>query len=211
MHISEFSYDLPEELIAQEPLQQRDASRMLVLDREKKTCIDSVFATLPEYVRAHDVLVINNTRVFPARLRGRRVPSGGSVEVLMLREVEPFHWEALVRPGHRLRQGAQLQFGGGRLHAELLNGPGIGLRQVRFDCEERWEDVLDDLGEMPLPPYIRRPSGDAPLDRERYQTFFAREKGAVAAPTAGLHFTPQIIESVSARGAHVAEITLHVG
>lgn len=211
MHISEFSYDLPEELIAQEPLQQRDASRMLVLDREQKTCVDSVFATLPEYVRANDVLVINNTRVFPARLRGRRVPSGGSVEVLLLREVEPLGWEALVRPGHRLRQGAQLQFGGGRLRAELLNGPGKGLRLLRFDCEERWDDVLDDIGETPLPPYIRRSAGEAPMDRERYQTLFAREKGAVAAPTAGLHFTPQIIEQVSARGAHVAEITLHVG
>jgi len=211
MHISEFSYDLPDELIAQEPLQQRDASRMIVLDREKKTCVDSVFATLPEYVRANDVLVINNTRVFPARLRGRRVPSGGSVEVLLLREVEPLRWVALVRPGDRLRQGAQLEFGGGRLRAEMLNGPGKGVRQLRFDCEERWESVLDDLGETPLPPYIRRSSGEAPMDRERYQTLFAREKGAVAAPTAGLHFTPQILERVSARGAHVAEITLHVG
>ncbi len=211
MHISEFSYDLPDELIAQEPLQQRDASRMIVLDREKKTCVNSVFATLPEYVRANDVLVINNTRVFPARLRGRRVPSGGSVEVLLLREVEPLRWVALVRPGDRLRQGAQLEFGGGRLRAEMLNGPGKGVRQLRFDCEERWESVLDDLGETPLPPYIRRSSGEAPMDRERYQTLFAREKGAVAAPTAGLHFTPQILERVSARGAHVAEITLHVG
>ena len=182
-----------------------------MLDRKKKTRFDSSFATLPEFVRASDVVVINNTRVFPARLMGERVSSGGTVEVLLLHELEPFQWQALVRPGHRLPRGAQLQFGGGRLRAELLNEPGNGLRQLRFDSEEQWEDVLKDLGKTPLPPYIRRPLGETPLDRDRYQTVFAQKKGAVAAPTAGLHFTPQILERVLALGAQVAEITLHVG
>ena len=167
MHISEFSYDLPDELIAQEPLEERDASRMLVLDRGKQAWIDSYFAKLPEYVREHDVVAINNTRVFPARLRGRRVPSGGSVEVLLLRELKPLSWEALVRPGHRLRRGAQLEFGDGRLRAEVLNGSESGLRQLRFDCKESWESVLAEIGETPLPPYLKRSQGDSSSDRER--------------------------------------------
>ena len=211
MHISEFDYDLPDELIAQEPLEQRDASRMLVVDRRRQECVDSLFAKLPEYVREHDVLVINNTRVFPARLRGRRIPSGGSVEVLLLRELKPLSWEALVRPGHRLRQGAQLEFGEGRLRAEVLNGSESHLRQLRFDCNEPWESVLAEIGETPLPPYIKRSQGDSSLDRARYQTLFARKKGAVAAPTAGLHFTPSVLKQLSERGAQLAEITLHVG
>jgi S-adenosylmethionine:tRNA ribosyltransferase-isomerase len=209
MHISEFDYELPEELIAQEPLHERDASRMLVVDREQGAWTDTEFARLPEYVRENDVLVINNTRVFPARLTGQRDPSGGRVEVLLIRELEPFIWEALVRPGHRLKQGDRLRFGDARLRGQILDGPGNGMRRLRFDCEEAWETVLEDLGETPLPPYIRRPAQAA--DRERYQTLFAREAGAVAAPTAGLHFTPQVLERVRARGARVAQITLHVG
>lgn len=211
MQISEFNYELPEELIAQEPLQQRDASRMLAVDREKKAWTDSEFATLPEYLRENDVLVINNTRVFPARLVGQRDPSGGRAEILLVRELGPFVWEALVKPGHRLKQGSRLKFGAAKLRAEILDAPGNGLRQLRFDYEGSWEAVLDEVGETPLPPYISRPLGGSPADRERYQTLFAREKGAIAAPTAGLHFTPQVFERVLARGARVAEITLHVG
>ena len=211
MKISEFDYELPEELIAQEPLQQRDASRMLLLDREKQSWTDSHFAMLPEHLRPNDVLVINDTRVFPARLIGRRCPAGGRVEVLLIRELEPFLWEALVRPGHRLKQGARVEFAARRLSAEIIDGPGDGVRRIRFECKERWETVLDEVGEPPLPPYIKRPLGALPGDRERYQTLFARENGAVAAPTAGLHFTPQIIERAKARGARIVAITLHVG
>ncbi len=209
MLISEFDYELPEELIAQEPLPQRDASRMLVVDRKQECWSDSNFVNLPDYVRENDVLVINNTRVFPARLTGRRDSTGGRVEVLLVRELEPFTWEALVRPGHRLKQGARLMFGDRRLLAELLDGPGNGIRRLRFQCNAPWETVLDELGETPLPPYIRRaPQSE---DRERYQTLFAREAGAIAAPTAGLHFTPEVLQKVRERGAQVAPVTLHVG
>jgi S-adenosylmethionine:tRNA ribosyltransferase-isomerase len=211
MHISEFDYELPEELIAQQPLPQRDASRMLVVDREKKVWADTEFSSLPNYVRENDVLVINNTRVFPARIIGQRDPSGGRVEILLVREMEPSIWEALVKPGARLGQGARVKFGGSKLRAVVLDAPGNGLRHLRFQYEGPWDAVVEEVGETPLPPYISRPDGVAPLDQERYQTIFAQRKGAIAAPTAGLHFTPQIFERVIERGAQVAEITLHVG
>lgn len=211
MRISEFDYELPQELIAQEPLHQRDASRMLVLDRQKQTSTDSHFTMLPQHLRANDVLVINNTRVFPARIIGQREPSGARVEVLLVREMEPFLWEALVRPGRSLKPGARIQFHDSLLSAEVLDAPGNGLRRLRFDCQGSWDTVLDAVGEAPLPPYISRPSGPSTEDRERYQTLFAREKGAIAAPTAGLHFTPRIVEQILARGAQLVEITLHVG
>lgn len=211
MQISQFDYDLPPELVAQEPLAERDASRMLVLDRAKNSWTDSEFKQFPEYVRQNDVVVINNTRVFPARIIGQRDPTGGRVEVLLVRELEPFLWEALVRPGRRLRQGARIQFGNSTLRAEILDATGEGVRRIRFDCDGVWETILDEVGETPLPPYISRPSGSSAVDRERYQTLFARERGAIAAPTAGLHFTPQVLEQMLARGARVVEITLHVG
>jgi S-adenosylmethionine:tRNA ribosyltransferase-isomerase len=211
MHISEFDYQLPDELIAQQPLAQRDASRMLLLKRDRQLWIDSHFAMLPDYLRNGDVLVINNTRVFPARLIGDRDPSGGRVEILLVRELEPPVWEALVRPGHRLKQGARLQFGNSKLQAEMLDEPGDRLRLLRLESDERLEAVLEELGQTPLPPYINRAAGTSAADRERYQTVFAREKGAIAAPTAGLHFTSRIIEEVLARGVRVVEITLHIG
>jgi S-adenosylmethionine:tRNA ribosyltransferase-isomerase len=215
MHISEFDYQLPEELIAQQPLAQRDASRMLLLNRDRRMWIDSHFAMLPDYLRNLDVLVINNTRVFPARLIGDRHPSGGRVEVLLVRELEPSVWEALVRPGHKIKQGARLRFGNSKLRAEMLDEPGDRLRLLRLESDERLETVLEELGQTPLPPYIkrdtRRAAGASAADRERYQTVFARERGAIAAPTAGLHFTTRMIEEVLARGVRVVEITLHIG
>jgi S-adenosylmethionine:tRNA ribosyltransferase-isomerase len=215
MHLSDFDYELPEELIAQHPLEQRDASRMLILDRETQTRKDSRFELLPEYVRARDVVVVNNTRVFPARLIGQRDPSGGRVEVLLVREVEAAGaysiWEALVRPAHRLKDGARLRFGDSELRAEVLEGSARGLRLLKLESDQYLETLINERGQIPLPPYIRRPTGTSAEDRERYQTVFAREKGAIAAPTAGLHFTPEVIAALRAREARVVEITLHVG
>ena len=215
MLLSDFDYELPEELIAQQPLQQRDASRMLVLDRASQTHADSEFELLPEYIRPGDVVVVNNTRVFPARLIGQREPSGGRVEVLLVREVESAVWEALVRPAQRLKIGARICFGDSSLRANVLECSEKGLRLLRFEVEGFGSDQLETLlleqGQTPLPHYIRRPEGESVDDSERYQTVFARERGAIAAPTAGLHFTASVISAVQARGARVVEITLHVG
>ena len=215
MLLSDFDYELPEELIAQEPLEQRDASRMLVLDRATQAYEDSKFEMLPEYIRAGDVVVVNNTRVFPARLIGRREPSGGKVEVLLIREVEPTVWEALVRPAQRLKVGARIGFGNSSLRANVIESSEKGNRLLRFEAEGAGSDQLKTLlfeqGQTPLPYYIRRPEGESPDERARYQTIFARERGAIAAPTAGLHFTPSVISAVEARGARLVEITLHVG
>jgi S-adenosylmethionine:tRNA ribosyltransferase-isomerase len=210
MHISEFDYELPDDLIAQQPLEQRDASRMLVLDRHNGTWADASFREFPAYLRPNDVVVVNNSRVIPARLSGRRAETGGTVEIFLVREKETRIWEALVRPGGRLRAGARVEFGNGKLIGELLDEPGHELRQVRFSCEGSFEQVLAELGSTPLPPYIKRPGGNSPADRERYQTIYSKNPGAIAAPTAGLHFTDTILEEVKAR-ASVAEVTLHVG
>jgi S-adenosylmethionine:tRNA ribosyltransferase-isomerase len=214
MRLSDFDYELPEELIAQQPLEQREASRMLILNRETQTLEDSRFELFPEYVRSGDVVVVNNTRVFPARLIGQRDPSGGRVEVLLVRELEPATWEALVRPAHRLKDGARLCFHGSDLRAEVLGRSEKGLLLVKFAGDGPLDELLNQHGQTPLPPYIRRPSGTSRTsdqDRERYQTVYARARGAIAAPTAGLHFTSEVLEAVRARGARVVEITLHVG
>lgn len=211
MHISEFDYELPEELIAQHPLERRDASRMLVLNRQTKTWQDSKFELLAEYVQPNDVVVVNNTKVFPARLIGERDPSGGRIEVFLVRELRASMWEALVRPGHRLKDGARLRFGDSSLRAQVLESSANGMRQIKFEGDEALETLMNERGQTPLPPYIKRPHGTSQEDKERYQTIFAREKGAIAAPTAGLHFTSPVIEALRARQARVAEITLHVG
>lgn len=211
MHLSEFDYELPAELIAQEPLGKRDASRMLVLDRKARSCADSEFSSLFQYLEPDDVLVLNNTQVFPARLIGRRDPSGGRVEVLLVRQLEPMLWEALVRPGHRLGAGARLRFADGKLQAEIVAVLEGGLRVLRFECDGALEAILDQFGEIPLPPYIKRPDGSTPQDRERYQTVYANSRGAVAAPTAGLHFTEAVLNRLQDRGLKIVEITLHVG
>src|SRR5262245_49297224 len=210
MRISDFDYDLPEALIAQHPLSERDASRMLVVDRAAHSWQDSQFKTLPGHLKAGDVLVLNNTRVFPARLNGRRARTGGAIELLLLREIEANTWEALTRPGRRLRRGAQIEFEDNRLQAEIINTRENGIRIVKFQSAEPLESVIDQIGEPPLPPYIKRQSFQ-PEDSERYQTVYANQRGSIAAPTAGLHFTPAVLKSLNEREIRVVELTLHVG
>ena len=210
MKITDFDYELPVELIAQAPLEERDASRMLVLDRPRQEWVDSRFKEFPQYLRPNDVVVINNSRVIPARLIGQREGTGGQVEIFLVREIETQVWEALIRPGARLKRGSRAVFGEGKLIAELLDEPGTELRHVRFDCEGSFDDTLAEIGSTPLPPYIKRPSGVSNADRERYQTVYSKHRGAIAAPTAGLHFTPEVLAQV-AEIASIAEITLHVG
>ncbi len=207
MHISEFDYELPADLIAQQPLAERDASRMLVLDRNAQEWTDSSFKDFTSYLRSDDVVVVNNSRVIPARLKGKREETGGQVEIFLIREIEPNVWETLVKPGGRLKQKSRVVLGDGRLTAEMLDEPGSELRRVRFHCEGSFERLLGKLGSTPLPPYIKRID---PQDRERYQTIYAKQRGAIAAPTAGLHFTPDVLTEIEAR-ATLAEVTLHVG
>jgi S-adenosylmethionine:tRNA ribosyltransferase-isomerase len=218
MLVSDFDYDLPEELIAQEPARRRDLSRLLVVDRASRTFRDQVFCDLLDLLLPADLLVLNNTRVFPARLIGRRIRVshrgepvvGGRVEVFLTRQIEPLVWEALVHPGRSLLPGARVEFARGKLTAEIIEWREAGRRIVRFEASGSFDEIVDRIGRTPLPPYIKRDEEDR-LDAERYQTVFARERGAVAAPTAGLHFTPELLEQVQARGVEIAEITLHVG
>jgi S-adenosylmethionine:tRNA ribosyltransferase-isomerase len=215
--ISDFDFQLPEELIAQRPLAERDSSRMLVVDRTRQSWRDAQFSDLSSELAAGDLLVVNNARVFPARLNGRREPSGGHVELLLIEEREPLVWDALARPARRLARGQLLSFGDGRLRAEVSDEKEDGRRTVRFACEpEDFFALVEELGRMPLPPYIKRErleedDASGGEDRERYQTVYAASRGAIAAPTAGLHFTPRVFESLRARGVSAAEITLHVG
>ena len=207
MLLSEFDFDLPSDLIAQQPLAERDASRMLVLDRQRQIWSDSQFSNFTEYLRPNDVVVVNNSRVIPARLKGRREETGGQVEIFLVRELETKVWEALVRPGGRLKRGAKVNFGDCKLVAEIIDDPGLDLRRVRFHCEGSFEELLTQIGLTPLPPYIKQISVE---DRERYQTIYAKQRGAIAAPTAGLHFTPEVLREIQQR-ASLAEVTLHVG
>jgi S-adenosylmethionine:tRNA ribosyltransferase-isomerase len=211
MQISDFDYELPEDLIAQHPLAERDASRMLLVDRATQTWRDSSFATLPDNLTDKDVLVLNNTRVFPARLRGRRWPSGGSIELLLLREVEDNMWEALTRPGRRLRAGSEIEFEEANLRAKVIASHDDGVRTIKFQSSEPLANIIDKIGEPPLPPYIKRQSGESGADRDRYQTIYANQRGSIAAPTAGLHFTPSVLKAIEKRGVRVVEVTLHVG
>ncbi|MEK6409629.1 MAG: S-adenosylmethionine:tRNA ribosyltransferase-isomerase [Acidobacteriota bacterium] len=218
MLVSDFDYDLPERLIAQEPAATRDLSRLLVVHRATGELVDSVFAELPDHLRASDLLVLNNTRVFPARLIGRRLRvtprgdtvRGGRVEVFLVSRIEPLIWETLVKPGRALTPGARVEFARGKLTAEVIEWRDRGRRLVRFEAAGDFDEIIDRIGRTPLPPYIKRDEEDR-LDAERYQTVFARERGAVAAPTAGLHFTPRLLDRLRATGVEIAEITLHVG
>ena len=206
MKLSDFMYDLPEERIAQTPVEPRDHSRLMVLNRAKHTVEHKHFYDIIDYLNPGDVLVINETRVIPARLIGER-PSGGACEILLLKQLAPKRWEALVRPGKKLRPGAEVIFGGGRLTAKIAEIVEGGGRIVDFTCEGTMEAALDELGEMPLPPYIH----EKLENRERYQTVYAKQEGSAAAPTAGLHFTPELLERIRAKGIDIVPVLLHVG
>lgn len=219
LRVSDFDFELPEELIAQQPPAERGQSRMLVLDRATGDLRDGMFAELPGLLRAGDLLVLNDSRVIPARLYARRVssegrdPSTGRIEVFLTSQVSEWEWEALVRPGRKVQGGTQLVFGEGQLRAEVAARGEFGERTLRFEPVTDFYQVLDRLGHIPLPPYIHRAEKDTDTDtdRERYQTVYARDRGSVAAPTAGLHFTPEILERIRARGVQIAYVTLHVG
>ena len=209
MLISDYDYELPAELIAQEPLAQRQASRMLVVDRRDASLTDSRFTELPRFLRRGDLLVLNNTKVFPARLLGQ-TETGANIEIFLVKDVGDTTWEALARPARRLKPGKKLMFGA-ELTAEVVDRSSDGQVFVRFDGGGDLEAKLDEVGRTPLPPYIKRGHLDADTDRERYQTVFASRRGAIAAPTAGLHFTPEVLDQIKAAGVEIAEITLHVG
>ena len=208
MKTSDFYYDLPEELIAQTPAEPRDHSRLLVYHREDGRVEHRHFYDLPEYLTPKDALVINETKVIPARLTGVKEDTGVPVEVLLLRRESATDWEALVRPGRRLRPGTRCVFGDGLLTCEILGSiPETGGRHVRFFFEGVFEELLDRLGEMPLPPYIHEKLKDA----QRYQTVYAKQAGSAAAPTAGLHFTPELLEKIRRQGVRIVPVLLHVG
>lgn len=207
MKTADFDYDLPQELIAQDPLEQRDSSRLLILDKETGERTHKIFHDIIDYLHEGDCLVINNTKVIPARLIGEREGTGGKVEVLLLKRRSDNVWETLVKPGKKARPGMRLSFGGGLLHAEVQEVVDEGNRLIRFEYEGIFEEILDQLGQMPLPPYITHQL----KDKNRYQTVYAKYEGSAAAPTAGLHFTEELLEQIQAKGVKIARVTLHVG
>jgi len=207
LRVEEFDFELPPELIAQEPLPNRAGSRLLVLNRQKNEIYHDNFVNFPQYLRAGDVLVLNDTRVLPARLIGRKLEGSATVEILLLKRRSAHVWETLVRPGRRLPPGTHVIFGKGELMAKIIDALPDGGRLVEFFYEGIFEEILNKLGEMPLPPYIKKKLED----KERYQTVFAKESGSAAAPTAGLHFTPEILAEIKKRGVEIIYLTLHVG
>ncbi len=207
LRTSDYNYDLPKELIAQDPLEDRSSSRLMVIDRAGGTIEHRHFYDILDYIDAGDTLILNDTRVIPARLLGVREPSGGQAEILLLKRVDADRWECLVRPGKRLKEGAGVVFGDGLLRARIESVLPDGNRIVSFAYEGIFEEVLDKLGEMPLPPYITHKLQDP----GRYQTVYARYDGSAAAPTAGLHFTPKLLEDAASKGINIGYVTLHVG
>ena len=204
---SDFYFDLPEELIAQDPLEDRSSSRLLMLSKDTGKTEYHIFKDVIDYLNPGDCLVLNNTKVIPARLLGVKEDTGAAVEVLLLKRKENDVWETLVKPGKKCRPGARLSFGDGILKAEVLEVVEEGNRLIHFEYEGIWEEVLDSLGEMPLPPYITHKL----QDKSRYQTVYAKYEGSAAAPTAGLHFTPQLLQQIEEKGVDIAYVTLHVG
>lgn len=207
MKTSDFYYDLPKELIAQDPLEDRSASRLMVLHRKTGRIEHKVFTDIVGYLRAGDCLVRNNTKVIPARLFGVREDTGAAIELLLLKRRENNIWETLVKPGKKARTGAKIVFGEGHLHGEIIAVLEDGNRLIQFSYEGIFEEILDELGQMPLPPYITHKLED----KNRYQTVYARYEGSAAAPTAGLHFTEELFEKIQEKGVKVANVTLHVG
>ena len=207
MNIKEFYYDLPEELIAQDPLTDRSSSRLLTLDKNSGAFSHHVFRDIVDFLNPGDCLVINNTKVIPARLMGEKEGTGAGIEVLLLKRKENDVWETLVKPGKKARPGARISFGNGLLVGEVVDVVEEGNRLIKFEYEGIFEEILDQLGQMPLPPYITHRLED----KNRYQTVYAKQNGSAAAPTAGLHFTPELLEVIKAKGVKVAEVTLHVG
>lgn len=209
MFISDFHFDLPEQLIAQEPLLNRDDSRMLVVGRRSATVADEQFAHFPRFLRKTDVIVLNNTKVFPARLLGKS-ETGATVELFLIEEIENGIWSTLARPARRLKPGKKIIFGD-LLTMEVLEKTVGGKVIVQCKTEGKFDDIVQKIGQTPLPPYIKRNQTTIDSDRDRYQTIYASQRGAIAAPTAGLHFTPKVLDAIKNLGATVAEITLHVG
>lgn len=206
-NINDYDFDLPEALIAQIPLEQREQSKLLIIDKESKQMQDAHFYNIVDELNSGDVLVLNDTRVLPARLHGEKVATGGHVEVLLLKNTTGDEWETLVKPAKRIRVGTVISFGDGRLKATVTEELEHGGRIIEFDYQGIFLEVLESLGEMPLPPYIH----EKLIDKERYQTVYAKENGSAAAPTAGLHFTPDLLKKIKSKGVQIAYLTLHVG
>ena len=207
MKVSDFNYDLPEELIAQHPYEKRDEARLMVLHRNTKQIEHKVFKDIIDYLEPGDCLVLNDTKVIPARLYGKK-DTGAKVEFLLLKRIENDDWEAMVRPGNKLKAGAKVSFGDGILQAEVLETLEGGNRRVRFFYEGIFNEILDKVGLMPLPPYIKE---NIKEENEKYQTVYAKYEGSAAAPTAGLHFTEELLEKIKEKGVEIAKVTLHVG
>ena len=206
MKVTEFDYELPEELIAQTPIKKRDESRLMVLNRKEQTIEHKIFKDIIDYLKPGDVLVRNNTKVIPARLYGKK-ETGAKVEFLLLNNIEGDIWESIVRPGNKLHVGAKVIFGDGILEAEILEVMPGGTRKVEFKYDGIFNEILDKIGLMPLPPYIH----ESLKEKDRYQTVYAKYNGSAAAPTAGLHFTPELLEKIQEKGVEIANVTLHVG
>ena len=206
MKVSDFNYDLPEELIAQHPYDKRDEARLMVLDRKTQTIEHKVFKDIIDYLEAGDCLVINNTKVLPARLLGKK-DTGAKIEFLLLKRIEGDYWEVMVRPGNKLKPGTKVSFGDGILKAEILEVLEGGNRKVKFEYKGIFNEILDKIGLMPLPPYIK----ETLKDKDKYQTVYAKYDGSAAAPTAGLHFTEELLDKIKKKGIEVANVTLHVG
>ncbi len=207
MNLHDFYYDLPEELIAQDPLADRSSSRLLLLNKENGAVEHHIFKEIVDYLHPGDCLVVNNTKVIPARLIGSKVGTGAKIEVLLLKRGEDNVWETLVKPGKKVRPGTKISFGDGLLVGEVLEVVEDGNRLIHFEYEGIFEEILDQLGQMPLPPYITHQL----QDKTRYQTVYAKHDGSAAAPTAGLHFTPELLQAIQEKGVNIAHVTLHVG